>query len=143
MQTHAAFARGHLGFDSALCVVGGGSWLSEKDMLPAFYLKSLPFALGLFARMILILDSMHGLHFGIWMPTEGNGFHLEASAASVWRLRTCLTCLAANSSSSNLQLQTVPIPKQCHVLHLKFSNFFVLDRKPRTMFLAWHWQPCV
>lgn len=53
MQTHAAFARGHLGFDSALCVVGGGSWLSEKRCDACFLPQVLFFfALGPFAVMI-------------------------------------------------------------------------------------------
>lgn len=51
MQRHVAFAREHLGFDNALCGVGGVAGCQEKDMLTvsfffSFYLKYLFFALG-------------------------------------------------------------------------------------------------
>lgn len=64
-----------------LCVLWvGAAACQKKDVMPAFYLKSFFFCFGSLCCYDPILDSMYGLHFGIWVPPEDNGFHLEASA---------------------------------------------------------------
>lgn len=132
-----------------LCVLWvGAAACQKKDVMPAFYLKSFFFLLW----VPLLLWSDPRLHVwspfwnlgasrGQWIPLGG-----LSGLASVWApAHLSNLFLAANNSSSNLELQTVPIPKQRHALHLKYSNFFVpdSDSKQRTMFLARHRQPCV
>jgi len=69
------FARGHLGFDNAVCVVlwvGAAGCQKRYSGSLLFTSKKNPFvALGPSALIMnLILDLMHGLHFGIW---DGSG----------------------------------------------------------------------
>ena len=78
LQTHAAFARGIWDL-VVLCVLWvGAAGCQEKKRYCGCFLPQIPFfALGPFAVMILILDSMHGLPFRIWMP--------EWAMDSIWQ----------------------------------------------------------
>lgn len=85
---------GHLGFDNALCGVGGVAGCQKKRYAGHFFLfTSNPhFALGPFALMILILDS------DVWSPFRnldasiGQWIPLGGLSDLFGQLHTCLTC---------------------------------------------------